>query len=43
MELALSDATAPPADPPAFDVPVYPLMNGDPKIDKFLADFDLLK
>jgi len=43
MELALSDATTPPTDPPAFDVPVFPLMHGDPQIDKFLADFALLK
>ena len=43
MELALSDATAPPADPPAFDVPVYSIKHGSPEIDKLLADFALLK
>lgn len=43
MELALSDATVPPADPPPFDIPVYPLVHGDPQIDLLLADFDLLK
>ena len=42
MELALSDATTPPASPPAFDVPVYSIMNGSPEIDKLLADFALL-
>ena len=41
MELALSDATAPPADPPAYDVPVFAMMQGDPEIDIFLADFAL--
>lgn len=43
MELALSDATAPPADPPKFDVPVYAIKHGSPEIDKLLADFELLK
>ena len=43
MELALSDATVPPTDPPAFDVPVYSIKNGSPEIDKLLADFALLK
>ncbi len=43
MELALSDATAPPANPPSFDVPVYSITNGSPDIDKLLADFALLK
>jgi ABC-type sugar transport system substrate-binding protein len=43
MELALSDATAPPADPPAYDVPVFALVNGHPQLDIILADFALLK
>jgi ABC-type sugar transport system substrate-binding protein len=43
MELALSDATTPPADPPSFDVPVYSIVQGSPEIDKLLADFALLK
>lgn len=43
IELALSDATAPPADPPAYDVPVFAMTQGDPHLDKFLADFALLK
>ena len=43
MELACSDATVPPADPPKFDVPVYSLVHGDPQLDKLLADFELLK
>ncbi len=43
MELALSDATAPPADPPAFDIPVLALGPGDPGIDSLLADLELLK
>ena len=30
MELALSDATTPPTDPPQFDVPVYRLQHGAP-------------
>jgi ABC-type sugar transport system substrate-binding protein len=43
MELALSNATAPPADPPAYDVPVFALLQGDPELDIILADFALLK
>jgi ABC-type sugar transport system substrate-binding protein len=43
IKLALSDATAPPASPPAYDVPVFAMMHGDPMIDKFLADYELLK
>lgn len=43
MEIALSDATAPPADPPSFDVPVFALVNGSPELDVILADFALLK
>jgi ABC-type sugar transport system substrate-binding protein len=43
MELALSDATSPPADPPAYDVPVFALVNGSPQLDIILGDFALLQ
>jgi ABC-type sugar transport system substrate-binding protein len=43
MELALSNATTPPANPPSFDVPVYPIVHGSPEITQLLADFALLQ
>ena len=40
IELALSGP--PSGEPQHFDVPVFSFMHGDPKIDEFLAKFDLM-
>lgn len=40
IELAMSDATEPPADPPPFDVQVFAVQNGDPKLDELIKQYD---